>query len=136
MMTNFPIRELTGKLYAQIAQVFSPERWERRHHVKEGRRIFDVSVDLIIVADSNRKFIRVSPSSASILGYDPEEMIGRSATDFIYPDDLEIARNAIHLSRGGQQTRNFEIRYAHKDGHPVTLAWTGAWSEPTQAVLS
>jgi PAS domain S-box-containing protein len=135
MMTNFPIRELTGKLYAQIAQVFSPERWERRHHVKEGRRIFDVSVDLIIVADSNRKFIRVSPSSASILGYDPEEMIGRSATDFIYPDDLEIARNAIHLSRGGQQTRNFEIRYAHKDGHPVTLAWTGAWSEPTQQYL-
>jgi PAS domain S-box-containing protein len=71
----------------------------------------------------------------SILGYDPEEMIGRSATDFIYPDDLETARNIIRLAHGGRQTRNFAIRYVHKDGRPVALTWTGAWSEPAQQYL-
>src|SRR4029078_9443014 len=33
-------------------------------------------------------------------------------------------------ARRGHQTRNFETRYFHKDGHVVRLAWTGVWSEP------
>ena len=129
-MANSPIRGLTGMLYAQIARLFFRER-----EVHERHRIFDISVDLILVTDRNRKFIQVSPSSVSILGYDPEEMIGRSATDFIYPDDLETARNIIRLAHGGRQTRNFAIRYVHKDGRPVALTWTGAWSEPAQQYL-
>ena len=28
--------------------------------------------------------------------------------------------------------RNFETRYVHKDGRPITLAWSGVWSEPEQ----
>ena len=31
----------------------------------------------------------MSPSSLSILGYHPDEMIGRNATEFLYPEDLD-----------------------------------------------
>ena len=51
-------------------------------------------------------------------------MIGRSAIEFIHPDDLESTRNEMRAARRGQQMRNFETRYVHKDGQAVTLNWT------------
>ena len=96
------------------------------------QRIFDTSLDLILVVDPKGTFIRVSPSSEAIIGYFPEEIIGRSAAEFLHPDDLESTRNELRLARRGLSTRNFESRYMHKDGHAVTLAWTGVWSEPEQ----
>src|SRR5207342_1335342 len=43
------------------------------------QRIFDTSLDLILVVDRRGNFLRVSPSSLEILGYAPQEMIGRNA---------------------------------------------------------
>jgi PAS domain S-box-containing protein len=94
------------------------------------QRIFDTSLDLILVVDRRGDFLRVSPSSLAILGYAPEEMIGRSAQDFLHPDDLESTRENMRLARRGRFKRNFECRYLHKDGRSVPLAWTGIWSEP------
>ena len=95
------------------------------------QRIFDTSLDLILVVDRRGHLLRVSPSSFEILGYAPEEMIGRSAENFIHPDDLENTRNDMRLARRGRLKRDFQCRYVHKDnGRPVPLAWTGIWSEP------
>ncbi|WP_341893934.1 ATP-binding protein [Ferrovibrio terrae] len=96
------------------------------------QRIFDTSVDLILVVDRTGNLIRVSPSSLVILGYPCEEMNGRSAIDFLYPEDLENTRNEMRLARKGRQTRNFKCRYVHRDGRVVPLVWTGVWSEPEQ----
>ena len=38
--------------------------------------IFDNSPDLILVADCQGNFIRVSPSSLAVIGYTPAEMAG------------------------------------------------------------
>src|SRR5262249_38973478 len=38
-------------------------------------RIFETSLDLILVVDSKGNFLRVSPSSAAILGYAPGELV-------------------------------------------------------------
>src|SRR5882762_142972 len=46
---------------------------------EERRRLFETSLDLILITDRKGLFVRVSPSSASTLGYSPEEMTGRSA---------------------------------------------------------
>ena len=100
----------------------------RTHSLAE--RIIETSLDLILVVDPFGNLLRVSPSSESILAYRPDEMIGRSAADFLYPADLENTRNEMRLARRGRSTRNFECRYVHRDGHVVSLVWTGVWSEP------
>jgi len=102
------------------------------HEVELHRRIFETSLDLILVTDRKGLFVEVSPSSKIIIGYDPGEMVGHIGIDFIHPDDLDSTRNEMRLARRGRETRNFETRYIHKDGHPVTLNWTGVWSEPEQ----
>src|SRR5262249_15221576 len=66
----------------------------------------------------------------AIVGYEPSELIGRNASEFLHPDDLEDTRDEMRAARRGQLKRNFETRYIHKDGHAVSLNWTGSWSEP------
>ena len=100
--------------------------------IEERRRIFETSQDLIFVTDSQGTFIQVSPSATAILGYQPEEMVGRHAIDFIYPGDLDSTREEMRAARRGGVMRNFTTRYPHKDGHVVVLEWTGVWSEPVQ----
>jgi diguanylate cyclase (GGDEF)-like protein/PAS domain S-box-containing protein len=100
--------------------------------IEERRRFFETSLDLILVTDRQGNVIRVSPSSSSIIGYAPEEMIGHNAVKFIHQDDLESTRTEMRLARQGQSARYFETRYQHKDGRIVALAWTGVWSEPGQ----
>ncbi len=96
----------------------------------ENRRLFDTSLDLILVTDRKGNFVRVSPSSMMILGYAPDEMIGRSAAEFVYPEDLEATQREMRLARKGASMRNFETRYIHRLGNAATLAWSGVWSEP------
>ena len=93
------------------------------------QRIFDTSLDLILVVDRRGTFLRVSPSSQTILGYAPQELIGRSATEIILPADLDATRDQMRLARRGRIPRNFECRYVHKSGKTVPIAWTGIWSE-------
>jgi PAS domain S-box-containing protein len=100
--------------------------------IEERNRIFETSQDLILVTDPQGNFVQVSPSSLGILGYQPEEMIGRSAVEFIHPGDLDSTREEMRSARHGLQTRNFESRYVHKDGRAVTLTWMGTWSEPVR----
>jgi PAS domain S-box-containing protein len=82
------------------------------------------------VTDTAGNFIQVSPSVTAILGYQPSDMIGHSAVEFIHPDDLEHTRREMRAARRGQSKRNFETRYVNKEGKAVALNWTGTWSEP------
>jgi diguanylate cyclase (GGDEF)-like protein/PAS domain S-box-containing protein len=99
---------------------------------QERKRLFETSLDLILITDRKGNLGRVSPSSLATIGYRPDEMIGHSAAGFIYPDDLESTRREMQLARTGRDIRNFETRYVHKSGRIVPLAWSGVWSEPEQ----
>jgi signal transduction histidine kinase/CheY-like chemotaxis protein len=59
-------------------------------------------------------------------------MVGHSATEFLYPADLDATREEMREARRGRIMRNFDCRYVHKDGRVVPLTWTGVWSEPDQ----
>ena len=96
------------------------------------QRLFETSLDLILVVDRHGTFVRVSPSAQAIIGYDPLEMVGHSAAEFIHPDDLNPTREEMRQARRGRVMRQFGCRYVHKQGHIVPLSWTGVWSEPAE----
>jgi PAS domain S-box-containing protein len=132
-----PIRSSAGEIVgaSKIARDISESKRTQKalnQEIEERRRIFETSQDLILVTDTAGNFVQVSPSSMTILGYRPEEMIGRSAVEFIHPDDLDSTREEMRSARRGHQMRNFETRYVHKDGQAVTLTWMGTWSEPVR----
>ncbi|WP_407118572.1 PAS domain S-box protein [Bradyrhizobium sp. LMG 9283] len=132
-----PLRTDQGEIIgaSKIAHDITEEKQSReklRRETEERHRIFETSQDLILVTDGYGNFVQVSPSVKNILGYNPEDMVGHVATEFIHPDDLEKARNEMRAARRGAVKRSFEARYYHYDGHEVTLNWMGTWSEPVK----
>ncbi|MBI5322586.1 PAS domain S-box protein [Bradyrhizobium sp.] len=103
-----------------------------RQQTEERRRIFETSQDLILVMNARGFLVQISPSCETILGYRPDEMIGRSGEDFIHPDDLEISRAEMRAARRGERTKISDTRVFHKDGRAVPLSWLGTWSEPVK----
>lgn len=135
MLRILPLRSASGEIIgaAKFAHDLTESKRAQRalsQEIEERRRIFETSQDLILVTDTQGNFVQVSPSSMTILGYRPDEMIGHSATEFIHVDDLDSTREEMRAARHGRLMRNFETRYMHKDGHAVTLTWMGTWSEP------
>jgi PAS domain S-box-containing protein len=103
-----------------------------RRQTEELRRVFETSQDLILVMDGRGHLVQISPSCEAILGYRPEEMIGRSGVDFIHPDHLERAREEMRAARRGLPAKISDTRGIHKDGRDVWLSWLGTWSEPAK----
>ncbi|ANW04955.1 PAS domain S-box protein [Bradyrhizobium icense] len=103
-----------------------------RQQTEELRRIFETSQDLIMVMDSRGFLVQISPSCEAILGYRPEEMIGRSGEDFIHPDHLETSRQEMRAARRGERPKISDTRCFHKNGQAVWLSWLGTWSEPVK----
>src|SRR5882757_8355320 len=66
--------------------------------IEERRRLFETSLDLILVTDRKGILGRVSPSSLATIGYRPDEMMGRSGAEFIHPEDLEGTRREMQLA--------------------------------------
>lgn len=105
------------------------------NEVEENQRLFDTSIDLIVVTDRDRIITRISASSAAIVGYEAAELVGRYGGDFVSPRDLEVLGAELELAAKGGALRNFRSEFVHKDGHSVMLAWTGVWSEQAQRFL-
>lgn len=95
----------------------------------ELNKIMDSSLDMICAVDAIGVFIKVSAASETILGYTPAEMVGRSISDFIHPDDVQKTQHAAASVMEGNNLTYFENRYAHKNGSYVPLFWSARWNE-------
>ena len=80
-----------------------------RQQIEERRRIFETSQDLILVTDRQGVLVQVSPSSETILGYAPEEMIGHNAIEFITPT-ISTTPATKCAPRGADSARGISIR--------------------------
>ncbi len=85
---------------------------EERH-----RLLFEHIADMIMVLDGDGVIRFASPSTGSILGRAPEEMMGRPSLEFVHPDDAEwtLETRARVSSRAGA-IATLEVRVLHRDG--------------------
>lgn len=61
-------------------------------------RIVATSALLFWVIDADSRIAFANEASEHLLGYDPDELIGRPATDFVHTDDLDTALAALRRS--------------------------------------
>jgi PAS domain S-box-containing protein len=87
-------------------------------------RIFNLSADLIVVADFEGRFTRVNPAVEQVLGYTEEEILARPYLDFVHPEDRDRTAAEAAVLGEGSSTRSFENRYRRKDGSYRVLEWT------------
>jgi PAS domain S-box-containing protein len=85
------------------------------------RFLAENSVDLICLHDLEASFQYISPSAINILGYTPEEMVGKSPMDYAHPEDLEYLHESFTRFMDGQVNDATIARFLNKNGKYVWL---------------
>ena len=81
------------------------------------RALFEGSSDFIYVLDSGGYFTFANAESGHLLGYDPEEIIGKHFSDILHPDDVDAVGRAFHERRTGERAaRRVEVRMRSRGG--------------------
>ncbi len=97
-----------------------------RESEKHFRALIENSSDIIQVVDSEGVIRYVSPSVQWILGYKPEELIGRLSIDVVHPDDLpQVARGFEKALQKPGVPLITVCRCKHKDGTWRVIEGTG-----------
>jgi diguanylate cyclase (GGDEF)-like protein/PAS domain S-box-containing protein len=95
-----------ARLYARV-----------RHSEERYRALTQNSSDLVTVMETTGIVRYQSPAIVRMLGYSPEELLGKNAFDYVHPDDLQRVRIAFDegLEDPGLQP-SAEYRFRRKDG--------------------
>ncbi|MFC4638332.1 PAS domain S-box protein [Deinococcus hohokamensis] len=115
------VQNVTREKRAQEALKDSEQR--ARRLAAELQHILDISLDMICTINGEGQFVTVSAACQHMLGYRPDELIGRVYLDFVHPDDRALTVSEERRLGGGWVTSDFQNRYLHKDGHAVWLEW-------------
>ncbi|KEO81593.1 PAS domain S-box protein [Tumebacillus flagellatus] len=85
-----------------------------REHDERLRIISENAQDIITYSSPEGIVLYVSPSTRTLLGYEPDEIIGKHADTYYHPEDkLRMANNEFELAEDGMI---FSCRILHKEG--------------------
>ena len=88
----------------------------------EFRLLAETSTDTIVRGDLDGVRLYISPSVRTLLGYEPEELIGRRAAELVHPDDAPPFGAMMQRVRAGDLGVGVtEMRQRHKDGSWVWM---------------
>jgi PAS domain S-box-containing protein len=93
---------------------------------QEIQNFFDLSKDLMCIANTDGTFKEVNKAFADELGYELEKMINQPFADFIHPDDLPATGEALAQLERGDLLIDFENRYRKADGTYIWIGWRAA----------
>ncbi|WMJ73929.1 PAS domain S-box protein [Cytophagaceae bacterium ABcell3] len=90
---------------------------ELRKRERTYRLLTENSTDMICRLNFRAQFLYVSPSSLKVLGYHPEELLGKSFYSFVHPDDYGHVKNINLKFVQDPQLTTIEFRFRCKNGN-------------------
>jgi PAS domain S-box-containing protein len=85
------------------------------------------SSDIITILKEDGIISYESPSLKRVLGYAPDELIGRNAFELVHPDDVQKVRDVFaEVIRNPDVLLSTQFRFRHKDGSWRVLEATGS----------
>lgn len=90
---------------------------------EELENFFNVSLDLLCIADFEGNFVKVSKAWSNILGYSIEELSNKKFMDFVHPDDIQSTVDAMQTLSDEQPILDFVNRYKASDGSYRFIEW-------------
>ncbi|MFA4876954.1 MAG: PAS domain S-box protein [Methanoregula sp.] len=122
-------RNITGYKHAEEALRESEEKF---------RGMAERTSDLIFILDKNMSPRYVSPSSSSLIGYAPEELVGKPpefAAGTIFSMSVQEFMDALKKNISGATLENLEMQITKKDGramyvnvHAIPILENGAFA--------
>jgi PAS domain S-box-containing protein len=107
------LRRLNETLEARVAE-----------GLRERERIWNLSRDLLAVANFEGDIIAANPAWTSVLGIEVEEVLRRPFMERIHPEDRAGAESVMARLAAGEASLGFEARSLHADGGYRWISWS------------
>ena len=89
----------------------------------ELERYFNSSLDLLCIADTEGRFLRLNPEWERVLGYPAAALQNQRFLDYVHPDDVPATVATMEQLAGQQDVLSFENRYRCADGSYRWIEW-------------
>lgn len=125
---TFPIKTEKGVIIGSFNRDIT-ERKESEKALnaseKHLRMVTDNMIDMVSQTDVSGVIQYVSPSAKTLLGYEPEEFIGKSIFDYVHPDNLEEVKSTLEIGFIEMVPERMEVQFRHADGYYIWLEIAG-----------
>jgi two-component system cell cycle sensor histidine kinase/response regulator CckA len=91
---------------------------------RHARYLFDSSPSINIVVSADGTIRDISRSGARQLGYEPGDVIGTNALDFVVPEDRTVAAASLKTDFEGGESAAIEIRVVSRDRSVHTISFS------------
>ena len=95
-----------------------------RRSEEQYRRIVETANEGIWILDEAGNTVFVNHQMAEMLGYEPQDVVGRPVRDFIHEDYASTLEDALRRRRDGVAGR-YEARYVRSDGSDLWVVTSG-----------
>lgn len=103
-----------------------PEPGLADHSWQSYRYLADNAIDVVLEASLTTEMRWVSPSVEDVLGWAPDELVGKTADALVHPDDIgAIMELAEAINQHAARVRSARVRLQRKDGRYVPLQLRG-----------
>ena len=109
------VHDITAECEAKRALEDSEQRY---------RHLADSSTDMMATMSVDSTVLFISPACRRILGYEPQELIGKRTLSFTHPDDIAgvlAVFDGLRRAGPGEATCAYRFRGRHKDGPWIWL---------------
>jgi two-component system cell cycle sensor histidine kinase/response regulator CckA len=94
---------------------------EKKYH-----SLVEFSSDFLLELDPEGNYLFVSPGVKDLLGYEPCEMLGKKALDFMPPQEaIRVGKAYSEFVKSKAKVFNFEHIFLHKNGREVIVESNG-----------
>ncbi len=115
-------RDISDRVAAETALRQSEEHF---------RRLIENASDLISILDPEGVIRYQSPAVTRMLGYDPDEMIGKNAFDFLPPEEVAFTLERLrYVVKHPGESVSAEFQFRHQDGSYRFFEATGRTLRP------
>ncbi len=109
---------------------------EKKKKEQELENFFQLSNDLLCIANINGYFVKISPAFTHLLGYTETEILKTPFINFIHPDDATATLKGIERLAVGSSATNFEIRLICRDKKILLFSWSATSDKETRLIFA
>jgi PAS domain S-box-containing protein len=111
------------EFYLDLENKVDERTKELAEKTTELENFFNVSLDLLCIADTDGNFLKVNKAWEDILGYKTDELENRKFLDFVHPMDIEPTLDAIKDLDNQKVILNFINRYRTYNDNYKYIEW-------------
>jgi PAS domain S-box-containing protein len=124
-LTVYPFKDGLAVLARDVSEIKKAEE-ALRESEERFRSLIESTSDWLWQADENTVYTYASPKVKEILGYEPEEILGKTPFDLMPADEAKrVAAEFESIVKGQKAFNRLENVNLHKDGRLVVLETSG-----------